>query len=826
MSEKSNNTDSQNSTAVSSHYLHIAGQDGSEIQRGLSLSDVDVIQAKAGEQYRVILKNESLADDVAAVRTGDNLDVHFEDGPHLVIEDYFLVCTDAECGITLAAENEEGVLIRANDPAAQVSSESLVFYSHGDVNSTFLALAEKGVLVEPAKILDADPTSPESTEAGLSSTALLGLGAAVLGSIGHVTSSGGASAGLPAAPVAAPTPEPVTYTFTVSLGPVLASNTELTIRVFRADGTLLGETSTFDAATGTFSFTDTSGYTGVVIARLIDAGSGADYLDEATGAELDAPNDLLAVGNVEGGSISLSLTPLTSVAAAKLGVSVADDSVTGSESLTSTDVDTANSDVAEAFGIAGGDVVRDKAQLVIDADGNPQAGDAYGVALALVSALEVTTGKSTEAVIQDIALNLDGANLSETIRGELVAAADEAGITPAQVTEALNYAPAESSLLSLIGVDANDGDSSGVNDAGFSAALLNGIQGVSGAVDSAYYLAGYQSFIEQNLGGVISNPAQVSEIQALIDTVNQRAIPRAPTIEADIDGSVPVSDTTPTLIGDGGVAGETVTLFGSDGSTVLGTSTVSAEGTWAITSSVLADAEYSFTVRYTDVSGNSSALSPAVIVTITGAEVLIEPPPLPGPENVIPTSTITVDSIDADSGSASADFITNDSNGLTIAGTISAALAAGEVLEYSNDNGATFSNITSSVTGTAISYVDANLTSTNTVQFRVTNSDGNSGTVATQLITIDTTAPTSTVTINSITTDSGSSSSDFITNDSDGVTVNGTLSTGLATGEILEYSNDNGASFTDITSSVSGTAISYVDSALTSSNTVQFRVTD
>jgi hypothetical protein len=48
------------------------------------------------------------------------------------------------------------------------------------------------------------------------------------------------------------------------------------------------------------------------------------------------------------------------------------------------------------------------------------------------------------------------------------------------VTEALKFAPVESSLLTLIGVDANDGDSSGVNDAGFSAALLNGVQGVSG----------------------------------------------------------------------------------------------------------------------------------------------------------------------------------------------------------------------------------------------------------------------------------------------------------------------------------------------------------
>jgi hypothetical protein len=188
--------------------------------------------------------------------------------------------------------------------------------------------------------------------------------------------------------------------------------------------------------------------------------------------------------------------------------------------------------------------------------------------------------------------------------------------------------PTDSSLLSLIGADANDGDSSGFNDAGFSAALLNGVQGVSGAVDSAYHLAAYQSFIEQNLGGVISNPAQVSEIQGLIDTVNQRLIPRAPRLETGIDGSVPVSDTTPTLIGDGGVPGETVRLFSSDGLTVLGTSTVSADGSWAITNSVLADAAYSFPIRYTDLNGNSSALSPALMVTITGVEAEPNPEPV------------------------------------------------------------------------------------------------------------------------------------------------------------------------------------------------------
>lgn len=107
-----------------------------------------------------------------------------------------------------------------------------------------------------------------------------------------------------------------------------------------------------------------------------------------------------------------------------------------------------------------------------------------------------------------------------------------------------------------------------------------------------------------------------------------------------------------------------------------------------------------------------------------------------------PTTTISIDSITEDTGTAG-DFITNDNDGLTIAATLTAALAADEKLMYSNDNGATWSDITSSVTGTSVSYNDLTLTSTATVQMKVVDEAGNSGAVESRLITIDTTAPIS-----------------------------------------------------------------------------------
>ena len=142
-------------------------------------------------------------------------------------------------------------------------------------------------------------------------------------------------------------------------------------------------------------------------------------------------------------------------------------------------------------------------------------------------------------------------------------------------------------------------------------------------------------------------------------------------------------------------------------------------------------------------------------------------------------------------------------------------------LEYSNDNGSNWTNASSSVTGTAVSHIDAGLTSSNTIHFRVTNTTtSNSGTAATQLITINTTAPTVTVSIDGITDDTGGA--DFITSDNDGLTIAATLSGTLGTNEILEYSNDNGSNWINVSSSVTGTAVSHIDGSLTSSNTIRY----
>ena len=71
------------------------------------------------------------------------------------------------------------------------------------------------------------------------------------------------------------------------------------------------------------------------------------------------------------------------------------------------------------------------------------------------------------------------------------------------------------------------------------------------------------------------------------------------------------SDTTPTVTGSGAEAGATVTLFDTNGTTVLGTAVADASGNWTITSSPLSDGDHTLTVKQTDIAGNTSVASAA-----------------------------------------------------------------------------------------------------------------------------------------------------------------------------------------------------------------------
>ena len=151
-----------------------------------------------------------------------------------------------------------------------------------------------------------------------------------------------------------------------------------------------------------------------------------------------------------------------------------------------------------------------------------------------------------------------------------------------------------------------------------------------------------------------------------------------------------------------------------------------------------------------------------------------------------PSVTVSITGISSDSGVAG-DFITNDSDGLTIRASLSAPLSAGEKLLYSSDNGVTWIDIsTSAVNATTVHHVDGGLKNTSTVKFKVVDVAGNSGAVASQLVSIDTQAPSTTADVLAISDNVGlvqGTVATGTTTDDTALVVSGTLSAPLMPGE-------------------------------------------
>jgi hypothetical protein len=193
-------------------------------------------------------------------------------------------------------------------------------------------------------------------------------------------------------------------------------------------------------------------------------------------------------------------------------------------------------------------------------------------------------------------------------------------------------------------------------------------------------------------------------------------------------------------------------------------------------------------------------------------------------DTTAPTQTISAIDISADTGSSATDFITATA-AQTITGTLSANLGSGETLWGSINGGVSYTNISSSVTGTAISWTGATLIGTSSIKFEVRDAAGNVGTTATQNYELDTTAPTQTISGIDISADTGSSATDFLTSTAS-QTITGTLSASLGTGESLWGSIDGGVNYSNVSTSVTGTAISWPSATLSGSSSIKFQVRD
>jgi len=285
-------------------------------------------------------------------------------------------------------------------------------------------------------------TAAPTTASPLSSVLSSGwaLGAAAVGAVAVVAHN------TPAGAAVAATVNAVANGGIVA-GPVLANN-DLVVHLYAADGATQIGTATVN---GSGQYTANLGnYTGVVIAKVSSTGSQLDYFDEATHQAVDlGAHVLTAVGVASATGLTLSINPLTTIAAQVAGVA-ADGSV--SAAITATAVESANTTVATAFGITGSLIAPTALNAVVDATGSANAhADAYGKVLAVLSGLDQINGGDLQASIQAFATDLTSNNgqLSATSKFSLVVAAQDADLT--SVSSGL-----ASTIGSLAQIDASD----------------------------------------------------------------------------------------------------------------------------------------------------------------------------------------------------------------------------------------------------------------------------------------------------------------------------------------------------------------------------------
>ncbi|SVB26802.1 uncharacterized protein METZ01_LOCUS179656, partial [marine metagenome] len=165
-----------------------------------------------------------------------------------------------------------------------------------------------------------------------------------------------------------------------------------------------------------------------------------------------------------------------------------------------------------------------------------------------------------------------------------------------------------------------------------------------------------------------------------------------------------------------------------------------AAGTALSTSMTLVAGGAEFHIRIKDNAGNAGTASETAYTLDTTA----------------PTITYSSVDISADTGSAADDFITKTA-AQTLTATLSAAIAADDILQVSINAGSSWTNDDhNTAAGTALSTAIV-LTddTTSAIHIRITDDAGNSGTATTQAYTHDDTVPTLTIAIasnNAVTT--------------------------------------------------------------------------
>ena len=302
---------------------------------------------------------------------------------------------------TLVVEKDNQVLVEIDNFYADNQQAAFDVSPVADGQATGTAESLVTAMTPPAGesniVWQAANISTEAAGFGVAGY-LLG-GALLVGGIAAASGGGGSGGGSSGSTAStAPAVTNNTVSGTVVGGPVVSSN-DLKVVIYRADGiTVLGEGIV--EANGRFTV-QIGDYVGVVIAKLFNQGTGADYLDEATGATKDLNAQLFSTGVVTSPNtaLTLNINPLTTVAYQE-AVQLA-----AGAPLSATNVNTANQAIAAAFGIddlQATTVITTNGNTTFNAADGLSPGETYGAILASLSGTDQNNGGNSQTTIDNL----------------------------------------------------------------------------------------------------------------------------------------------------------------------------------------------------------------------------------------------------------------------------------------------------------------------------------------------------------------------------------------------------------------------------------------
>lgn len=432
----------------------------------------------------------------------------------------------------------------------------------------------------------------------------------------------------------------------VTAGPLVAGH-GLSVSLFRANGTTIA-TGIAVGADGRFTASGLPLAAGeVVVARIVDASTAADHLDEATGVPADVNAQLMSVQIATGSSVVMNINPLTTLVAIKAGLA-SDGSGTIANAAAVTN---AAAGVAGAFGLGTTNLLTTAPVPTNGGAYNPadglSAGESVGAVLAALSGVDASNGGNAQTTINTFAaaLSISGTTgvLTEAaqinlMQGAVIAEANAPGNLQQAVSDTLAGSAAAGVTIAAIATDniVNAAEAQGLRIAGTVAAGARSVTLTIGSGTAAATVAGTQWEYVLSPADVTALGADgVKLVKAAAVLADNTTVAATRTI--NLDNAVPAAPVVGAVATDGIVnaaekaAGVTIGGTAEAGSSVSATwgavtKTVAAgvDGTWSArfaSGEVPADGATTVRVTTVDVAGNRSEETARPVVVDTVAPV-------------------------------------------------------------------------------------------------------------------------------------------------------------------------------------------------------------